>query len=169
MGSSRLRGLRQRHHTGGLRKLFTDPCTFLGRRGGVLLILGAAWILQGVSISALGDRVYSVDAALLHLAIPAPIRVGAWVGTGVLAVLGATVNRPRWERWGYMALVVMPLERAASFGWSWVVWLLPPTDNGYERGWVSALTWIVTVLLIIVISGWEEPRRVLDNATTQTQ
>lgn len=168
MGSSRLRRLRQRHHTGGLRQLLTAPCTFLGRRGGVLLTIGVAWTLQGVSIGVVGDPAWPDDAALLHLAVPVPIRISLWVGTGVLAILGATVNRPRWERWGYMALVLMPMERAASFTWAWVTWLIA-TDVGYERGWVAALSWAVTVLLIVIISGWEEPRRVLDDATTETQ
>lgn len=136
--------------------MLVDPPQRLGRRGAVLLILGIIWVMQGVAIPVAGDPPTPQDAWLLHTEIPVVLRVALWVATGAVAIVGATVQRPRWERWGYMALVLMPLERALSYLWSYIVFAVSWGDIGYGRGWVGASIWAASFVLIVTIAGWRE-------------
>lgn len=142
-----------------VRRLLREPPAFLGRRGAVLVIIGLVWIMQGIGIVVAGDPPTPTDAALLHLQIPIVIRVLLWAVTGTIAICGALLNRPNWEGMGFMALVAMPLERALSYGWSWLVYVGTWGDIGYGRSWVGAISWAAVVVLIVTIAGWREDPR----------
>lgn len=146
--------------------MITQALRRLGRRGGVLLILGAIWIALGVDI--LVDPVIVPGEGLFHLLIPLPFRVGLWVGCGVLAITGAVYQSPRWQGVGFVALIIPPVQRAASYAGS--VILEVTVDRGTYAVIPLLLMFSCLSLLILIIAGWPEDAgriRALDGPPTR--
>ena len=64
-------------------------------------------------------------------------------------VVGAL--RPRWESIAFGAAMVMPIERAAGYLWSWIHHLLPGAPPGDQFGWGPALVWASIAALIALV------------------
>lgn len=133
------------------------PPPHLGRRGGVLLILGVIWMVIG--ISAVIDPYVGIGGGdpqqgLFHEALPVWLRATLWIGTGLLAVSFAWRTAGRRDDWGYMALILMPIVRTASYGWAWLVHLTG--GHGDPSGWLGAIVWATFAILVYTISGWPE-------------
>lgn len=127
--------------------LWSDP-----RRVG-LLVLAVLHVAMAGSIPA---DVIDPDLSLLHHWLPGGVRVGLWLTAAALAASGA-VSR-RWTTAGYVAAVLMPVERAVSHLWSWLAWLLPGTPPGDRYGWTAAVVWACIAALISVLAGAARPR-----------
>jgi len=95
---------------------------------------------------------------LLFSHIPTPIRAGAWILTGVISM--AYALRPRDindDGIGFLALYIMPAERAAIFLWGWVEWISPGGGPGYGRGLLAGAVYLVMVAAVMVIATWPDP------------
>jgi len=151
----------------------------LGHRGDMLVTLGLAWVVIGISVVSAPDD----GVAHVHEMLPMPVRVALWVVPGVLAVAVAVrgFDRPAaWVQWvtrghlsypaalAFSLLVFAPAIRALSYGVSWAVYLLPPPLDGDPRGWVYAAVWTLVARLTRIAAGWEDrPKRRRDVGRTR--
>lgn len=138
-----------------------------GYRGAALLILGVTWILFGVSV--LIQPPTEPRSWVLHEMLPVPIRAGLWGLAGLVAVIAGLRGTDRDDTFGMVALMLMPLERCASFGVSYFAYiaslgaheLFPDIDvTGWPLGWYGATVWLLVVTLVRLVAGWPNPRRV---------
>ena len=140
-----------------MRHLLPRPPTALGKRGLILLIFGFIWVSVGMAV------VNQPDPAgyehLLFSQIPRPVRALAWVTTGLLAV--AIAFRPRLlhhDGFGFLALYVMPAERAAIFVIGWLDYHITGLGGpGYPRGLYAASVWLAIVAAVMVCATWPDP------------
>lgn len=138
----------------------------LGRRGACLVLIGTALIVIGIGIE-FDPPPRREGVMILHELLPHWLRAALWALTGAVAVwVGGRARLNRDDTWGFVAIMIMPIERCASFAVSWAMyvatdlanrWLPEVPTIGYDRGWYSALVWLVVVLLLQMISGWRNP------------
>jgi hypothetical protein len=127
----------------------------LGRRGGILLLLGLMYGVLGVK--AWIEPVSDEGRYLLYTYLPEPIRVSLWlipaaIALGTLALRGRTgTDAP-----GFVALIIPAGAMAFSHIWSTVGYLLGVTPWAF--GWSSATIWLLVLSLILIVSGWGEVR-----------
>lgn len=126
----------------------------LGRKGTILVILGAMWALQGWAIFTSAVLVPEDTQGLFHLALPVPVRVSLWAVCGVGAMVCAFWQPPRFQAAGYAALVLPAAERCLSYLIGWGISVF--TDGGYEDGWSAAAIWLAVVTILEVVAGWPE-------------
>jgi hypothetical protein len=131
------------------------PCRWiarvLGRRGAVLLIIGLMWIMVGVGLVLDPSPLLPKNYYVWHEQWPMWFRVMAWVTTGTIACIMAWVRAPGRDNIGFVALTVMPTQRAFAFGFAWLLSLF--TDVGYPAGWIGMIVWGAVTILIVIISG----------------
>lgn len=89
------------------------------------------------------------DRAILWEGWPIGLRVALWLIAATIVLAGAL--RPRWESIAFAAAMVMPIERAAGYLWSWVHHLLPGAPPGDQLGWGPALVWASIAALIAIV------------------
>lgn len=141
-----------------LKSALMEPPKFWGRRGSVLFLMGLAWVLMGVSVLVNSTHLDFDETGLWHLALHPALRAALWFGTGAIAILFSFRRMASLDGLGYGALIFMPLERTASYGWGWFVSLpVWPEGLGYSPGWSAALVWLVVATLIYTCAGWREP------------
>jgi len=124
----------------------------LGRRGAVLLLAGLLWVVIGVSVPGAPLSPYEP----VHESFPMPVRVGLWVLPGVVAVAAAWRPRGAPDGWAYALLIAAPLVRSASWAGTEVQHLWPGGELGYDRGYVSAASWLAVVGFVLITAGWPE-------------
>lgn len=145
------------HPPPGLSALMPRRPSEMNKRGQVLVILGIIWVAIGASVY-MDPHPRGWEHIWMFSAPPVWLRAGAWVATGLVAVLFAV--RPRWithDGFAFLALYVMPAERAAGFLWGWLDHLMPWGGPGYSRGLLGGLVYLVIVALIMVIATWPDP------------
>lgn len=139
-----------------------------GYRGAALLTLGIMWGLFGLSILANGDT--PERSWVLHDLIPVPVRAALWIGAGLVGIIVGLRGPDHDDTLGMLALMLMPLERFASFAVSYVAygatWLGHHATGaveitGYRDGLLAASVWLLVVTLVRLVAGWPNPRRVL--------
>lgn len=129
--------------------------THLGHRGSVLLLIGILWILQGwfVYLSPLPEN----RPPALHEYLPPFLRELGWLATAAAAIVSAFMRKPGADKWGYGALLVMPVERALSWAGSILMyytgWLFVPDLRTSVSG---LITWATISVLIWQILRWRE-------------
>jgi hypothetical protein len=139
-----------------MRQLLPRPPREVNKRGQILAIFGFIWVVIGVSVYQQPSLPGYEN--LLFEQIPTPIRAGAWIITGVLAM--AYALRPRHitdDGIGFLALYVMPAERAAIFLWGWVEYVTPGGGPGYARGLLAGAVYLTLVAAVMVIATWPDP------------
>ena len=130
----------------------------LGYRGTVLLIMGIIEVAYGIGLIIYPLPTLPRSYWVLHEMIPYPLRAFMWVATGVVACAFAFARAPGRDRFGFVALVLMPMVRAASYVTAWVIWLMPlPHHIGYDRGWVAAVFYVGWAGLMMVEAARPEP------------
>lgn len=138
----------------------------IGYRGAILAVLGASWIITGLSTF---ESSTIRGEPLIHERLPGDVRGWAWVITGVVALActltKATGRRPAWEGVAFLALYIMPTLRLVSYaaGWadSWP-WLHLLGGVGYADGWRFAVVYLAQVGTVIICSSWPEPARLTE-------
>lgn len=131
----------------------------LGYRGLALTMFGIIYILIGFGVLANPMR----NPVLLHTHLPVGVRMAIWIGSGLLAILGAVqpgLGAPHWpgktirppvaQIIGFASLAFGPVERAISYA---IGMALQPTWV-----WLNAFAvWTLLALLIFLLSRWPEP------------
>lgn len=132
------------------RRYYVHVRTFLGRRGTFLALLGAVWVAQGVAaIATPGSSSYML------LNNGGEWRAMAWVATGAIAIIYATRSQGE-DAPGFLALYLMAAYRAVAYGLGLFLWALPGGQEGDPRGAIGLLSWLVVIVAILVVAGWEE-------------
>lgn len=124
------------------------------------MLLGLVWVLMGWAAVATERGPADPGLGLFHLLIPAEIRFTLWASLGLVAM--ATALWPKGGRWqtvGFIALLLMPIERSLSYAIGWAVYLLPIEAPGTRLGWTGAVLWAAFAGVIMIIAGWSEPTR----------
>ncbi len=138
------------------RLWFKRAPTHLGRRGGVLLILGVIWFFIGISTVTDPYAGGSHTLGLFHQMLPSWLRGTLWIGTALLALSSAWRVAGRRDDWGYMGLILMPTVWAMSYLWAWLIHLVPGPPDGDPAGWLGFIVWGTVTILVYTISGWPE-------------
>ena len=113
----------------------------------MLRVTPRRWALLWVALGHVGMAAWvsdprltvDPDRAILWEGWPIGLRVALWLIAATIVLAGAL--RPRWESVAFAAAMVMPIERAAGYLWSWVHHLLPGAPPGDQLGWGPALVW----------------------------
>lgn len=126
----------------------------LGRRRTTAALFGLIHIGQGLILLHDPGRFAPDDAVFYATFFPLPLRVGLWVGTGILTVFFACC--PRTERWAWVAVVVMPAERFVGHVWSMIAWVIPGIPGGSEWAAAYMLFWGGLLTVLLVLAGWRE-------------
>ena len=134
----------------------------IGRRPSALINFGLLWLLMGFAVYAGAPSALILEhEAVLYEKIPVTIRAALWVFTGLLA-LGAAY-RLRWQNKGWMALTIMPAERAISHLWSFAQSVVPGDPPGTRiEGLTLFFLWALTLRILLLVAGWDE-----DTVTTR--
>jgi drug/metabolite transporter (DMT)-like permease len=122
-----------------------------GRRGAALLAFAFIDIVVGWSLfdaeTQAQTKAIPAYRATLEIA-PLPIWGALWLLVGALCAVCAFLVT---DRIAYGAAIGVKIVWAGSFLASWVIYNAP-------RAWLSAATWGVVAALVLVISGWPEPK-----------
>jgi hypothetical protein len=131
----------------------------IGRRGAVLLLFSAAFLLIG--LKALTDPSTDDGRFVFYTLLPTAARGALW---GVPAVIGilSVLSRRHGDAAGFAVICVPPLFLMASYLWSFIGFLSGATD--YPYGWVSAVTWALIAAVLLVTAGWPEEQNAPDGA-----
>lgn len=113
------------------------------RRSLFLLLLGTMYIVAGVSLALFPDP----DRLI------ADVFPGWWITlpyglTGATAIVSAFSRDPR-ERFGFTALFLLGAIQTATSAVSGVIY---DSDRAFSR----VAPWGLTVLIILLVSGWKE-------------
>lgn len=122
-----------------------------GRRNACLLIFGFVPAMVGTSLFLQPDDRHGqsrVIPVLGHLA-PDALWATLWVVLGVTAMICAFFNW-RVMRVGYLLAYGLPLIWGAADFISWGAGDLP-------TGWVAGCVYLGYSLLVVIVSGWDEP------------
>ena len=125
----------------------------IGRRGTFLLLVGAAWIFIGASV-ATDKNVPNPGDAILYQYLPVEIRGAMWAVCGIIAICCSL--RPSWEKIGFVALVVMALQRVVGNVYGFIHFLIPGYPPGAMRSLWNVLAWGTIGLTIYVVAGWDD-------------
>ena len=133
-------------------ELLKRCCQRLGYRGRFLLLVGTAYLAQGVA------ALETWNLAPHDLAPPA-IRATLWITAGAIAI--ATAWRPvrHTNPAGWLALYIPPAAWSASYLVGWLGHLAPRLHlpYAYDTGLANALVWALVVAAIMVCADWPEP------------
>lgn len=86
----------------------------IGARGTMLLVLAALWA-RLFAWPLIAGR--SGSAGAFYYTWPLDLRLTLWSATIALAILAAFAP-PRHDWWGWVALVIMPTQRAVAWAWA---------------------------------------------------
>jgi hypothetical protein len=138
----------------------------LGRRGMLLLLLGVAWILVGLTgILIPTDRFSSVgigaDTILQLLDSPAVYFV-LWIIPGSVAVFVGSLHDRRiinkHEALGWNAILTPALTWMAFYVWSFFIWTVTHGEEGRAQGLYGFVVWAVVSFIIMIMAGWPEEK-----------
>ena len=123
----------------------------------MLRVAPRRWALLWVALGHVGMAAWvsdprltvDPDRAILWEGWPIGLRVALWLIAATIVLAGAL--RPRWESIAFAAAMVMPIERAAGYLWSWIHHLLPGAPPGDQLGWGPALVWASIAALIALV------------------
>ena len=132
-------------------------CRRLGFRGRFLLLVGAAYLAQGVAATE--------DWGIApHDLAPPWARAALWIVAGLIAIVTAWRPVRDVNPAGWLALYIPPALWSVSYMISWIASLVPELDlpgngHGYPGALMYALIWAMVVAVVLVCSDWPEPAR----------
>lgn len=123
----------------------------VGRRGAILLILAIVDVAYGSSlIGPSSDSLGSAAIAWRQHFAPLWVWGGVWLVVAAILIVSAFLRN---DAIGYFAAIGLKISWSLTTLASWVF-------GGVERGWLSAIVWMVVAAMVWVIAGWPEPRTV---------
>jgi hypothetical protein len=127
----------------------------MGRRGLVLFLFGAAWVVQGLSFFLLEDMVAGQPAYFLIDRLPLAVQGSLWIISGAVSI-GASL-RPRRENdtLGFLAVSGMPILLVASFLVGTITYALLGSPV-WVLGILGFFAWGPIILALAVIASWPE-------------
>lgn len=135
----------------------------LGRRGTLLILLGMAWLLIGVTGIVLPQDRFSspgIGPDIFLQIIDGPeVNLGWIIAGGMAFTVGCLHDRRlfnRHEAFGWNAILTMPLVWMSFFIWSFTVWVLSDGEGGRPNGLYAAIVWSVVSAIIMIMAGWPE-------------
>ena len=139
-----------------------------GHRGAALIALGALWVILGVS------ALFTVDPVRPWVFLdylPPFLTFVLWGSSGAVAIYVSLCSPDCDDTFGMVALLLMPMMRFMAFAFAWLVYLgtsvcdaIAPGMGepvGYANGLWPALAWLLVMVLLRLIAGWPNPRKVL--------
>ncbi len=128
----------------------------IGRRGACLLIFGFVPAMVGASlyVQPYGPGNHRRTVPLLAKMAPDNFWALVWVCLGTLA-MACAFGTWRATRVGYVLAYSLPFLWAAANFISWAVGWLP-------TGWIASFIYLGYCLLVVIISGWDEPNEPLN-------
>ena len=115
-----------------------------------LLVFALMHISMGFSV--LGQPThFDSDLAIWHTAIPLEFRVSAWFVAGIVALSGVFSNRLQTA--GFVVATLLPTERALSYGWSWLMWVIPGPPRGNPWGLWDGFWWALLAFFAVWAAG----------------
>lgn len=114
-------------------------------------------LLHFAMAARIDERAIIPEHGVLFELMPSALRVALWLTCGAVALLGATFRRCQTA--GFVAVVVMPIERMFGYLWSWGETYYPAPPPGNPGGILDALVWLMIVFLILTISRMGRPHR----------
>lgn len=140
-----------------MRHLLPRPPREVSKRGQILLVFGFIWCAIGFSVWQQPQMPGWEN--LLFSRIPTDLRAGAWVVTGLVAM--AYALRPRTipsDGIGFLALYIMPAERAAIFFWGSIDYEMTAFGGpGFSRGFFYGTVWLAIVAAVMICARWPDP------------
>ena len=124
------------------------------RRRITLALVGVVHAAMTVQLLTGPERLVDPGVAILHELLPTPVRAALWGSMAVIMLI--TAGHERWEPIGWLAAMVMPLERAVSYGWSGLMWLIPGWPPGAAASWGASLLYLGLAGILYVVATWEE-------------
>lgn len=121
----------------------------------MLIVCSAVWALIGLGVCLDASRGYHPD--LFHTHLPLWLRTGGWWVTAAVGIYGAFSRKHVPLVVG--ALMLMPLQRVLSYGWSWIVALIPGMPEGILHGWYSAGYYVLMCAFVLMVANVKEPTR----------
>lgn len=135
-----------------------EPRPRVGRRGIVLGLFGAAWVLQGLAVLLLGW--HGGTHHMIHEAIPQAVYAACWIVPGLIGMGAAVRRRRRYDDTvGFIAVTIMPLFLTTSYGVGAVTTFLNPhvPNKIALLGLLGFSTWGVVAAALALIASWPEP------------
>jgi len=123
--------------------------SYVGVRAEGMLLLALLWILIGIQ-ALIEQPPNPLPPSVLHYMLPAWFRFALWVIPAAIAA-GMSLSIP-WSSVGLGLLTIAPLQRCASWLWSWLMSVFPGAPPGQPTGWYSALVWLCVTLVPIYLS-----------------
>ncbi len=131
----------------------------LGRRGEFLLLFGGIYTLYGAGLIAAGPTETSRAGLALVTGgwVTFAVWGAVWVAAGLNAAVHAFRRGPGHDALGFQGLMVMPSVWAASYVWSWIIWVATAGEGGYGHGVLAAGIWAAAAVAVGIVAGWPEP------------
>lgn len=90
-----------------------------------------------------------------HENLPGLVFGGLWVVSGVVGIAFGLRETGR-DSPGFLAVAFPPIMVAASYGVSWVTWLLSGGEHGWRLGIFGALIYALLTALVGLLASWPE-------------
>lgn len=130
--------------------------TYIGRRGGFLLLFGIAWVAIGLAIQPPPP---SRTVLFPHELIPWPARLVIWLAGAVPAIICSPMRKPGKDRWGFILLCIPVAIRAVSYFIGVIEGLfIPEYQSLVGIGFAGGVVYSVVLGAIMLVAGWPEPR-----------
>lgn len=116
----------------------------LDHKGQGMLLLAVGWLAIGWS----STEPLPPHSWVWHESLPLPVRVGIWWTPAAVAVFTAFRPGRPCRSVAFFLLMLSPGQRAVSYLTGWVVAARPGPPEGYARGWVAALTYLLLMAFV---------------------
>jgi hypothetical protein len=133
---------------------------YLGRRGGILVLFGLAWMLMGFGFANIHVDRFSRPGpgGPIEFMDSTPYPGILWLVCGVIAVISGLIRRRRKneDAVGYAALILPPFVWFFAYIISWVIWIVSAGLYGVRYNWIGAIVYLIIIISILVISHWRD-------------